>query len=113
MSPSLDLTDEPARALVAAIAGRNAVRLTYAKDGASRQRVGHPHVLYRDAAGRPLVDVYQVAGYSSSGRLPQWRMFALEAVAHVEVLAERFEPAHGYNPDNPRFAHIVARVRVP
>lgn len=94
--------------LIEAIAGRRVVRLSYANSGA--QRVGHPHVLYRGADGTLLVDVYQVAGYSSSGRLPQWRMFEVAAIARVEVQQERFEPASDYNPGNARFARIIAAV---
>jgi hypothetical protein len=94
--------------LVEAIAARKTVRLTYR--GAA-VRVGHPHVLYRGPAGKLLLDMYQVGGYSSSGDLPEWRMFELAGIDQIEVLPERFEPAPDYNPHNrARFQHIIASV---
>jgi hypothetical protein len=97
--------------LVEAIAKRRVVRLAYVKDRGRGQRVGHPHILYRGSSGKLVVDIYQVAGYSSSGDLPQWRMFELAAIWGVDVLEDRFEPAPDFNPVNPaRFARIIARI---
>ncbi len=94
--------------LVEAIAERRVISLAYRGRGG---RIGHPHVLYRGSTGKLVMDMYQVAGYSSSGDLPQWRMFELAGIQRVEVLEERFEPAPDYNPHNPaRFTHIIASV---
>lgn len=100
----LDLRD-----LVDAIERRVAVRLRYAKDRGRGARVCHPHVLYVGSSGRTLLDAVQVAGYSSSGELPQWRMFEVAGIEHVEVLDRRFRPAPDFNPGNrSRFVRILA-----
>lgn len=94
--------------LVEAIAERKTVRLTYR---GTADRVGHPHILYRGSSDKLLLDMYQVRGYTSSGDLPQWRMFELAGIEQIEVLPERFEPAPDYNPRNrARFQHIIASV---
>ena len=98
-------------ALVAAIEGRRAVVLAYAKDGGRGTRVCQPHILYEGSTGRLLLDAVQVAGWSSSGRLPAWRIFEVDAIEHVEVLPRRFRPAADFNPGNrDRFVRVIASV---
>jgi hypothetical protein len=98
-------------ALVAAIEGRRAVVLTYAKDGGRGARVCEPHILYEGSTGRLLLDAVQVAGWTTSGRLPAWRMFEVDAIEEVEVLPRRFRVAEDFNPDNrERFVRVVASV---
>jgi hypothetical protein len=68
-------------------------------------------VLYVGATGRLLLDAYQVADHSSSGGLPAWRTFDVEALTGVEVLADRFGPAPGYNPSDPsRYVEVLAEA---
>lgn len=98
-------------AVTDAIRGRFAARLVYARDSGGGPRVVHPHVLYVGATGRLLLDAYQVGGHSSSGGLPAWRMFDVEALTDVEVLAERFGPAPGYDrSDASRFVEVLAEA---
>lgn len=98
-------------AVADAIRGRFVTRLVYARDSGAGSRVVHPHVLYVGGTGRLLLDAYQVAGHSSSGRLPAWRMFDVEALTDIEVLGERFGPAPGYNPSDPsRFVEVLAEA---
>jgi hypothetical protein len=97
------------RDLIDAIERRVSVRLRYAKDRGRGERVCQPHVLYVGSTGRLVLDAVQVAGYSSSGDLPQWRMFEVAAIERVEVLDRRFRPAPDCNPGNrARFVRIIA-----
>jgi hypothetical protein len=97
--------------LADAITRRSAVSLTYARDGGSGPRVVHPHVLYTGSDGRLLLDAYQVAGHSTSGGLPAWRVFDVEAVERVDLLPQHFDPAVDYNPTSPtRYAHVLVKV---
>ena len=77
-----------------AIAQRRSLFLVY---GEGATRVVQPHVLYRSAKGTVCLDAYQVAGSSSSGRLPGWREFDLARTREVEVLEDAFEPAPGFD----------------
>jgi hypothetical protein len=79
-----------------AIEAQRALFLVY-RGGATR--VVHPHALYRTAAGRVLLDGYQVAGDSSSGDLPGWREFDLALTTDVEPLGDGFDIAPGFDPD--------------
>jgi predicted DNA-binding transcriptional regulator YafY len=92
-----------------AIRRREVVELRYDDD--ARGRVVHPHVLYRAADGQEHVDAYQIEGPTHAGALPDWRLFTLAKIRRVEVLAERFSPAPGYNPSGQKYRHgVIARV---
>src|SRR3954451_20655882 len=86
----------PQDALVDAIMRRVPVFLRYR---GGETRVVQPHVLYRSATGKLLLDAYQVAGPSASGRLPGWREFDLTELEEFEPLGdETFPLAPGFDP---------------
>lgn len=80
----------------AAIQNRNVIRFMY--DGL--ERVVHPaaygtHV----TTGGLKLRGYQVAGASTSGPLPEWRLFSVEKMGQVDVLDETFATVPpGYSP---------------
>jgi hypothetical protein len=78
-----------------AIEARRSLFLVY-RGGATR--VVQPHALYRAPGGRVFLDGYQVAGETSSGDLPGWREFDIALTADVELLADAFEIAPGFDP---------------
>jgi hypothetical protein len=74
------------RLLREAIAGRRLIR--FVLDGL--ERIGEPHD-YGTLKGVDRVLVYQVAGESHSGRLPDWRLVTVGKISGLEVLDRWFE----------------------
>jgi WYL domain len=56
-------------------------------------RVAHPHAIFVASTGTHCLDAVQVAGRSTSGPLPGWRRFDLNAIDAVTIRDERFEIA--------------------
>jgi hypothetical protein len=73
--------------LRAAIRGRNVIEFRYR----GRPRVAHPHAIFIASTGTHCLDAVQVGGRSSSGPLPGWRRFDLNAIDVVTVRDERFD----------------------
>jgi predicted DNA-binding transcriptional regulator YafY len=93
-----------------AILERRALSFTYEGDGLPA-RIGHPHALFLSATGETLVDVFQVAGFTSTGALPAWRCFNVERIISARRLDSTYEPAPGWDPDGPKYAGgIMAMV---
>jgi len=92
-----------------AIATRTPLALVYGGDRGPVRTV-HPQVLFLTAAGEACVDCYQVAGYSSSGGLPDWRCFGVGEIERVEVTGGSFGPAPGLNLDASKYADVLAHV---
>jgi hypothetical protein len=70
-----------------AIKQRRVIRFEYRGPGT---RICLPQVLYLSSAGRVNLEGVQIAGATSSGRLPGWRQFDATLIRHLEVLAETF-----------------------
>lgn len=85
------------------------VRLVEAGD---RERVGEPHIVYRDKHGRPMLHLYQVGGYSSHE--PEghgWRNLPLERFGSAHVVDQAFHARLDYNPDNRElFPYVVYAI---
>jgi WYL domain-containing protein len=73
--------------LRAAIRDRHVVEFRYH----GRPRVVHPHAIFIASTGTHCLDAVQVGGGSSSGPLPGWRRFDLNAIETVQLRAERFD----------------------
>jgi hypothetical protein len=73
--------------LRAAIKERNVVEFSYR----GRTRIAHPHAIFIAGTGTHCLDAVQVGGQSSSGHLPGWRRFDLNAIDGVTVLSESFD----------------------
>ena len=69
-----------------AIADHHFVAFTYG----SARRIAEPHV-YGIQSGKRQLLVYQVAGESRSGGLPNWRRVDLAKVRDLRVIDERFK----------------------
>jgi hypothetical protein len=93
-----------------AIRDRHSLFLVY-REGATR--VVQPHVLYLARNGKVCLDAYQVAGESSSGTLPGWREFDLEAASELEPLDDAFDIAPGFDRDAPKYRHGVLEMVTP
>ena len=71
-------------------------------------RVGEPHLLGEHGGVMQLL-VYQTAGFSNSGPLPQWRRLNLNDIRELRLLPDTFggprtDSYHGWT-------RVVARVR--
>jgi hypothetical protein len=75
--------------LRAAIKGHNVVEFRYR----GTPRVAHPHAIFIAGTGTHCLDAVQVGGRSTSGALPGWRRFDLNAIERVTIRDERFEVA--------------------
>jgi hypothetical protein len=94
----------------AAILERRALSFIYEGDGLPA-RTGHPHALFLSATGETLVDVFQIAGFTSTTSLPAWRSFNVEKIISARRLDSTYEPAPGWDPDGPKYAGgIMAMV---
>jgi hypothetical protein len=94
----------------AAILGRRVLVFAYEGDGRP-ERTGHPHALFLGPKRETMVDVFQVAGFTTTGALPAWRSFDVEKITAARSLDERYELAPGWDPDGPKYAGgIVAMV---
>jgi hypothetical protein len=97
------------RTIRQAIATRTPLALVYGGDRGPVRTV-HPQVLFRTSAGELCVDCFQVAGYSSSGGLPDWRCFGVAEIEGVEVTGGSFGPAPGLNLAAAKYADLLAHV---
>jgi hypothetical protein len=70
-----------------AIRGRNVVEFRYR----GTARIAHPHAIFVASTGTHCLDAVQVGGRSTSGSLPGWRRFDLNAIEGVTIRAERFD----------------------
>jgi len=93
--------------LIKAVKERKLISFSY-KNQPSRR--GAPHAIYFSPLGNKNFDVYQFDGYSSSGNIPNWRIFLLRKVSNLKILNEEFEVAEGYNPDSSKYNRLVNKI---
>lgn len=88
----------------AAIEQRRALRFMYS----GHSRTVEPHI-YGYLGGELQLQAYQFDGSSTSGHLPEWRLFFVHKIDRLELLDRNFP---GPRPDarRGRFERIVARV---
>jgi hypothetical protein len=84
--------------LVSAITGKRMIEFDYG----GHHRVAEPHV-YGRIHGVDELLVYQVAGSSSSGGLPQWRRVVVDGISGLTISSDVFP---GPRP-NPSGEHSV------
>ena len=95
--------------LIQAIKQKRLIRFVYQ----GKKRIAEPHD-YGMQKGSVRLLSYQVAGESSSGRLPDWRWLDVPKMSNVELLEEKFAG----NRDVPSGQHhswdkLYARVATP
>ena len=65
-----------------------------------------PHILGYAGTGQLSLSAYQVAGTGSG-----WRMFHLDETGAIDITDKGFSrPRHDYNPDDPAFDEVIARL---
>ena len=75
-------------------------------------RIAEPHVLGMSTNDREVLLTVQIGGYSSSGNLPDWRMFYLDEIVNLKVLEREFQVVGTWhNPRESDFKIIYEVVR--
>ncbi|WP_447937023.1 hypothetical protein [Thermomonas fusca] len=90
-----------------AIAGKHLISFSY--DGYNR--TVEPHTYGIDGKGHRAVRAYQVGGGSSSGEYRGWKLFHVNDMRGLTVLAETFPHARpGYKRGDKAFSTIHAQL---
>lgn len=79
----------------------------------SNPRVVEPHAYGMDSDGDDfdLLRAYQVGGYSSSGRLPKWRLFEVSEIHNLSPTGDKFNGARpGYHRNDQIMDRIYAQL---
>ena len=91
--------------LIRAISNRLVIEFDYQ----GHHRIGEPHLL-GDDAGQLAIELYQTAGTSRRGGLPQWRVTRLDEIENLVVTANQFTPRSDFNSNRSRWRSIKAKV---
>ena len=61
--------------------------------------------------GNEVLSAYQIGGFSKSNASPAWRLYRLDEISNLHILAGTFSPSRpGYNPNDKRMGQIYARA---
>ena len=93
--------------IMRALEERRVLMLAYA---GGEPRAVQPHAILRKPDGTELLEAYQLRGDSESGAEHGWKHFALEQIADVRLLEERFEPRRDFRPVSSESGQLVAQV---
>ena len=93
--------------IINAIKNMEILSFTY-KDN---HRIVEPHTYGMGSDGDDLLRAYQVRGYSSSGRLPKWRLFEVNEINNLSPTGEKFNGARpDYHRNDQAMDHIYAQL---
>jgi hypothetical protein len=70
------------------------------KDKRGHARIVQPYGIFLTRDLKPMYCCYQVAGYTGSGTLPNWRNFPIEDIADVDPVDQGFKKRDDFNPEN-------------
>jgi predicted DNA-binding transcriptional regulator YafY len=94
-------------ALIAAI--ENHQVLTFVYEGLWRKV--EPYAYGRFSNGHIVLSAYQIGGLSSSGKLPDWRLFLVSKIEQLAITSETFRGDNpGYNPNYRKIVPVFAKV---
>ncbi|MEM5871894.1 MAG: hypothetical protein QW051_03405 [Candidatus Aenigmatarchaeota archaeon] len=76
------------------------------------ERVVEPHTCgIHKATGNVVLSAYQVGGYSSSEKIPYWRLYVVDKITDLEITNEIFiEPRPGYRRGDSRMSIIYCEI---
>lgn len=74
-----------------AIKNKNLIEFAYE----NKHRIAEPHV-YGILDGKRQLLVYQIAGQSSSGNLPNWRRMDVSKISNMRILDDHFPGRRPY-----------------
>ena len=77
----------------------------------NHRRVVEPHTYGYDKKNHESLSAYQVAGTSSSGAVPLWRMFHLSEIRDLTLSQQKFSNVrHGYKKGDSRMQTIYCEI---
>lgn len=93
--------------LINAIQSRQILTFTY--DG--QPRTVEPHAYGLSTAGNKVIRVYQTAGRSNSGRVPDWTLMTVSKIVGLTMTGSSFSSARpGYKRGDSAMTNIYAQL---
>lgn len=93
--------------LCEAIQNQNLVEFYY--DGG--QRVVEPYCHGISTAGNEVLRGYQTAGFSSTGTVPDWKLFRVDKIRRLDITSNTFGGIRpSYDPNDSAMNHIFCCV---
>jgi hypothetical protein len=81
------------------------LRLCILKDKGGNSRVVQPYGVFLTRDRKPMYCCFQVAGYTGSGSVPNWRNFPISDIEEVLISERSFKRREDFNPDNTDVYH--------
>lgn len=76
------------------------LRLCILKDTNDNARVVQPYGVFLTQHHKPMYCCYQIAGYTGSGKIPNWRNFPIAEIKEVLIAERVFKKRSDFNPEN-------------
>jgi len=73
-------------------------------------RIIDPYLVGINQKDHILLRAFQTGGFSSSGKLPSWRLFSIDKILEVTQLDESFTIDRLYNPNDKQMKKILFRI---
>jgi len=76
------------------------------------QRIVQPHAYgIHKNTNNEVLRAYQVGGYSSSGKIPGWRLYIVNKISNLEITNETFDnPAPEYRKNDSAILQIYCQL---
>ncbi|HAC15643.1 MAG TPA: hypothetical protein DCE78_06835 [Bacteroidetes bacterium] len=94
------------KTLKEAIEKKKRIEIIYEKS----VRIVEPYLVGINEKSHVALRAFQTGGFSSSGKLPAWRLFLIDRIEAAQILDEHFEINSLYNPDDRNMTQILFRV---
>jgi len=76
------------------------------------ERIVEPHTygVHKDT-GNEVLSAYQIGGYSSSGKIPYWRLYVVSKISDLQITNDTFsQPRPGYKKGDSRMSKIFCEI---
>lgn len=76
------------------------------------ERIVEPHTYgIHKNTGKEVLSAFQIGGYSSSGKIPYWRLYVVDKITGLEITGEYFKgPRPGYRKGDSRMSIIFCEI---
>jgi len=92
--------------IISAIENKNLIEFIYENE----TRIVEPHCYGKTTAGNEALRAYQIAGFSSSGKLG-WKMYDLSKAKNINIRDDKFDaPRSGYKRGDKGMSDIFAEL---
>ncbi|MEO0300282.1 MAG: hypothetical protein ABIM58_05845 [candidate division WOR-3 bacterium] len=91
-----------------AIKSKRIIKFNY--EGFERIVEPHTYGIHKDT-GNKVLSAYQIGGYSSSGKIPSWRLYLVDKITNLKITDKIFtEPRPGYRRGDSRMSLIFCEI---